>query len=346
MVSLMFRQRVVGCATVFLLIGASFTRANELMKPSPKEVKAAVAKAIPLLWQGAKGHIAKKSCFACHNQATPLLALTTARTRGFKIPDEDVKEQASFIARFLDGNRENYKSGKGQGGQIDTAGYALLTLELAGWQPGETTAAVVEYMLLYQKDFDHWQSHSNRPPSEASHFTVNYLAIRGLEKWGTAEQKERIRKRIADSRAWLLKTPAKDTEDRVFRLLALRAADVAGKDWDAAVQDLLRTQKPDGGWSQLASMGSDAYATGTALTALCLAGGTRTTDPVYQRGLTFLLKDQLNDGSWHIKSRSKPFQTYYESGFPHGKDQFISMAASGWAVTALTLACPLDPALK
>ena len=41
-----------------------------------------------------------------------------------------------------------------------------------------------------------------------------------------------------------------------------------------------------------------------------------------------------------MKSRSKPFQPYYESGFPHGKDQFISISASGWATAALALACP------
>jgi N-acyl-D-amino-acid deacylase len=37
----------------------------------------------------------------------------------------------------------------------------------------------------------------------------------------------------------------------------------------------------------------------------------------------FLVKAQFADGSWHVRSRSNPFQTYIESGFPHGKDQFI-----------------------
>jgi hypothetical protein len=46
------------------------------------------------------------------------------------------------------------------------------------------------------------------------------------------------------------------------------------------------------------------------------------------------------DGTWLVKSRSHPFQTYFESGFPHGPDQFISVAASGWATAALVLACP------
>jgi hypothetical protein len=103
---------------------------------------------------------------------------------------------------------------------------------------------------------------------------------------------------------------------------------------------LVRSQRPDGGWGQTDALTSDAYATGSALVALHQAGGLAASDPVYQRGVAFLRKEQREDGSWLVHSRSKPFQTYYESGFPHGKDQFISMAASGWATTALALACP------
>ena len=55
-------------------------------------------------------------------------------------------------------------------------------------------------------------------------------------------------------------------------------------------------------------------------------------------GVAYLVKTQLSDGTWLVKSRSKPFQTYFESGFPHGKDQFISIAGSCWATTALILA--------
>jgi hypothetical protein len=33
-------------------------------------------------------------------------------------------------------------------------------------------------------------------------------------------------------------------------------------------------------------------------------------------------------------------KAYFETGFPHGKDQFISMSATGWAIAALALACP------
>jgi hypothetical protein len=306
----------------------------------PPPVSAAISRALPLLVRGARGHVRKRDCFACHNQAMPILALATARDRGFTVRDEDVKEQLDHIAAFLETNRENYRKGRGQGGQANTAGYALLTLEWGGWKPDATTTAVVDYLLLYRQDIKHWTSTSNRPPSEASPFTSTYVALRGLRKWGTRQQKERIDRRIDTVRGWLREAPVRDTEDRVFRLWSLAEVGVPDREIDAAAKDLLKTQRRDGGWGQLDRMESDAYATGSALVALNRAGRLESSDPVYRRGVAFLLETQLADGSWLVKSRSRPFQTYYESGFPHGKNQFISMAASGWAVTALALTCP------
>ena len=99
-------------------------------------------------------------------------------------------------------------------------------------------------------------------------------------------------------------------------------------------------QRQDGGWGQTHERDSDAYATGSALVMLHQAGGLPSDSPVYQRALGFLVGTQQADGSWRVRSRSKPFQSYFESGFPYGKDQFISTAASSWATAALTLACP------
>jgi Squalene-hopene cyclase C-terminal domain len=328
----------VGLSSALLFLGDA--HASEPSEPAPAEAKAAkeaVEKSLPLLRKGAEGHVAKKSCFACHNQALPMLAIRTAQQRGFTIPDLDLTRQTKFIAEFLDKNQENYKQGKGQGGQVDTAGYALFTLELGDWKPDATTDAVVEYLLLRDKNADHWRSGGNRPPTEASSFTTSYLAIRALKKWGADAQQERIDKRLEAVRGWLRKTAAKDTEDRVFRLFALAAVGEPAKKRQAAIEELKESQREDGGWAQLASLESDAYATGTALVALHQAGDLATSDPAYQRGIAFLLKCQQADGSWHVRTRSKPFQTYFETGFPHGKDQFISSAASGWAATALAL---------
>jgi hypothetical protein len=308
--------------------------------PSQDAIGGAVGKALPLLVKGAEGHAAQRTCFACHNQGIPILAFTTARERGFSIREEDLRKQLDFIAAFLKTNEESYRKGKGQGGQVDTATYALLSLELGGWKPDATTDAVVEYLLERDKDRDHWKSSGNRPPSEATDFTPTALALRALRTWGAKAQKERIDQRVEKVRPWLLKTKAKDTEERVFRLFGLHALGVEQRELRHAVAELLHAQRTDGGWGQTDAMESDAYATGTALVALHLAGNVPTGEPAYRRGVAYLLKTQLKDGSWLVHTRSPPFQKYFESGFPHGKDQFISIAASAWAATALSLALP------
>jgi hypothetical protein len=317
------------------------------IKPEPTEANLhqAIEKSLPLLMKAAIGHRENRTCFACHNQGVPLLALAAAKERGFKIDDDELKTQTAFIADFLGKNREKYLEGKGQGGQADTAGYALWALAATGYAGDDITAAVVEYLLQRHSDRDHWQHSSNRPPSEAGPFTTTYVAIYGLEAFGTPEQQARIAARNEQVRGWLLKTPAKDTEDRVFRLLALEATGAPEEHIQAAAKELLGKQLPSGGWAQLDSgepesaTKPDAYATGSALVALHQAGGLATTDAAYQHGLAWLLTTQQDDGSWHVASRSKPFQTYFESGFPHGKDQFLSCAASSWATWAMLLAC-------
>src|SRR5262249_10355272 len=143
---------------LFVLAGTCATLRAETPEPTAKQIRAAVTQALPLLEKGARGSMEKRSqCFTCHNQGLPILALTTAKARGFAIDEEHLKEQLAFTADFLDKNRANYRKGKGQGGQVDTAGYALWTLEAGGWKPDETTEAVMEYFLLFNKELSHWR---------------------------------------------------------------------------------------------------------------------------------------------------------------------------------------------
>jgi hypothetical protein len=307
----------------------------------PAAVRQAVERALPLLADGAAGHVEQKTCFACHNQAFPMAAFHAAKARGFAVKDELIAGQVEHIREFVESNKDAYTSGRGTGGQVDTAGWLLFTLERAGHQPDDRTAAVVEYLLKRDADRDHWRASSNRPPSEASVFTANYLALRGLKTWGMSDHKEKVAERTRTVREWLAEAPAKDTEDRVYRMRAL--AEVGAKKAAAkAARELIAAQRPDGGWGQTDKMPSDPYATGTVLAALAEVGGVATDAPVYRRGVAFLVRTQRADGSWYVKSRSRPFQPYYESGFPHEKNQFISITATGWATAALALACPTN----
>ena len=55
------------------------------------------------------------------------------------------------------------------------------------------------------------------------------------------------------------------------------------------------------------------------------------------KALSWLATRQNPDGSWHVKTRSIWVQPYFESGFPHSQDQFISSAGTAWATMALSM---------
>jgi N-acyl-D-amino-acid deacylase len=304
------------------------------------KLKSAITKSIALVENSTAETRRQRQCFTCHHQAAPVLMLSEARRRGFAIDEEDFSKQLDHTAAHLKRGEESYRGGLGQGGKADTAGWALWTLETGGRNSDEATAAVAQFLVKWHAERDHWRAAGNRPPTEASDFTTTYVALRGLASFGGEEQKDDVALRREKAVAWLAKTEPKDTEDRVFRLLSLHYVQAGEETIDAAAKDLLKTQCDDGGWPQLADMKSDAYATGTALFTLYESGQLSANDEAYRKGIDFLLRTQLDDGSWHVVSRSKPIQEYFESGFPHGKDQFISITATCWATTALLLACP------
>ena len=77
------------------------------------------------------------------------------------------------------------------------------------------------------------------------------------------------------------------------------------------MKEVLAAQRTDGGWSDLPSMESNAYATGQALFALHSAG-LPPSDTAYERGVRLLLKKQQQDGSWYVRTRALGFQPYFE----------------------------------
>src|SRR3954469_3201666 len=123
----------IGLAVWLLLFAAAGPIFGATSAPEPVAIRAAIGKSLPLLERSAQISMKeRKQCFTCHNQGLPILALTTAQTRGLSIDAENLKSQLKFTADFLAKNKTNYLQGKGQGGQAHTAGYALWTLENGG----------------------------------------------------------------------------------------------------------------------------------------------------------------------------------------------------------------------
>ncbi|MEQ1829085.1 MAG: dienelactone hydrolase family protein [Pirellula sp.] len=301
-----------------------------------------VERALPLLEIASAGSADRRQCFTCHSQAIPVFALVEASRRGFQVDSANLQRQIEHSYAHLKRGVETYKEGKGQGGGIDTAGYALWSIEDGGRAPDEVSDAVIGWMLKAQTADGFWKATSSRPPTQGSRFTSSYLALRALSAFGREKDNEQIHnaKKVASS--WMLRTAATDHEDLVFQILSSLYTDMASDRIEGLIADLMKSQRQDGGWAQKAVMESDAYATGTALYALNRTG-TAISDPVWKRGIEYLVKTQHENGSWHVVTRSNPIQTYYETGFPHAKDQFISSYATAWATICLLYSLPEQP---
>ena len=195
------------------------------------------------------------------------------------------------------------------------AGYALTGLAAAGTPPNEVTKALVQYLFKAEHKDGGWRIRTHRPPLEDSHFTATALAIKGIAEFAQPADKAEPTKRAL---AWLKAAEPKSTEDHAFKVLGLHWGD-AKLEKQTAAKSLLALQNANGGWSQTTDMKSDAYATGLALSALRQSDSLSANSTQYKSGVKWLLDHQEPDGSWRVKTRSKPIQKYFESSFPTAK---------------------------
>jgi hypothetical protein len=165
--------------------------------------------------------------------------------------------------------------------------------------------------------------------------TSTAAAIRALKLYAPPTMNHKIDRNLAKATKWLRGYRAQSTEERAMQILGLNWAGASKAETDKLAQALLAEQRADGGWAQLPTMESDPYATGLALNALKQAQAISGSHAAYQNGAKFLLKNQLADGSWWVKTRVSPVQVAIDDIFSHGQDQWISTVATGWASMAL-----------
>jgi hypothetical protein len=221
-------------------------------------------------------------------------------------------------------------------GEVPPSYTYMLAGMAAEKQPAnEGTGAMAMVLARQQSPNGAWQWSLPRVPMQSSFFTTTALAVRSLRAYGPRARAAEIDAQIQRAKAWLLTAPVQTSEDRAFRLLGLQWAGASREEKQNAIEEVRADQRPDGGWSQIPTLQSDAYATGQALYALCVAGGLPTSDPVYQRGAQFLLRTQDEDGSWFVNKRAIPVNNYFNAAFPHGESQYSSFNATCWATMAL-----------
>lgn len=322
---------------------AAFTVAVASAEPADQQqLRQAVEKSVTALLPGGPGFVKVSGCVSCHNNTLPLMAASLARSRGLRVDSANETLQKHMLISFAGGVRQAMleTSYAVPDTQVSVP-YILQALKAEGMPADDMTSIAIHAIAAKQLPDGHWPSYINRAPIENGDIQATALSVRAIQLYGMPGRAAEWKERTAKAREWLTQAKAQTLEDKIMLVAGLGWSD-ANKDQIAeAARDLLAQQRPDGGFAQLPTLEADAYATGKALVALHEAGVLRPGDSAYQKGLAYLLKTQEADGTWHVRSRAFPFQPLKESGFPHGRNQWISAAGTSWASMALAYA--LEP---
>jgi ankyrin repeat protein len=334
----------VGVPSTLEVLVKGGAKALEETWPKPSggaaSAEAAIKKVLPRLEVGGEPGFKNRGCVSCHSNSLPAMTVWLARKKGFTINEEQAKKEVGFAVAtdmpYLEPNR----LGSSIGGGPTTIGYTLMGMAAADYPADALTDAHTHYLALNQFADGAFRHTSYRPPSEYTAFTTTAVALRAIKLYPLPGRREEFDERINRAKRWLLSAKPYSLEERVMQLNALADARASAAEREPFVKALKAAQNQDGSWSQLPGVRPDAYATGETLYALHVSGNVPTSDPMYQKGVQWLLKNQLDDGSWFVPTRAIPVQPHTFESFTNGWHQFISEAGSSWATMALLFTLP------
>jgi N-acyl-D-amino-acid deacylase len=308
------------------------------------EIRKAAERALPPLESSAAAFVAQRACFSCHHNALSVLTFRLAQERGLAVNPAVLTavEDKSFRPLVGPGALDNAVQASTLTDPTPNDSYLLMAAQAAGMPADLTTAVYARRIANWQRD-GHSVTSDFRPPHSSSLFTSTATAIRAISFYMPEELRAERDECLVRARRWLSSTRPASTEDASFRLMGLVWSGAGSAEIAAARSDLLAMRTLARAWPELPAYAPDAYSTGEALYALHEAG-MPVSDRAWSTGVKFLLTTQAPDGTWRIATRmlspAEVSPEYFTTGFPYGKDEYLSYGGSAWATMALLSALP------
>jgi ankyrin repeat protein len=334
-----YRNTSVGVALGLAFDDIGVASVKPISNYQAPELKEALAKSIDLLQSVSANFMKTGGCVSCHAQNLTGMAVHAAHLNGVKVDGAMSAGQAKSVGLSWAAFEQPLLQRIDSPGEADDMEYSLFQMAADGVVADRAIDAMIHNLAGRQRGEGNWHNSpfGNRAPMEDTDFSRTAMAIRCLRFYGPRSRKAEFERRIERASKWLQSTNPLSTEDRNMQLLGLLWAGTDVSRLQDHLGNLTALQRPDGGWSQTPYLASDAYATGQVLFTLHDLG-VPASDASYRHGVEYLLRTQLGDGSWHVISRAVKFQPYFQSGFPHDQDQWISAAATAWAAMGLAYA--------
>ena len=314
---------------------ALFERAPEAKrwKGSPRE---AAQRGLDWLEAASLQWTNDNNCFGCHVQSQALMGQAVAFRQGYRVNLGTVRELEALLRRQQTPEGGWPHSATSPSASAFGAMGLARALELREGPVDAKMTAAVSNLLSLQAADGSLDVDVTEPPIIQGQFMTTANALVALE-WAASHLKDpKYPQAAARALGWIASHDPDTTQDHVFKIIALMdygTPDQRRIAW-STVEALAARQQKDGGWKEVAAMdGSNAFATGQALYAFKRAG-VSVGGEMFRRGVDYLLKSQVNDGT---QSRGSWKVVHSQSHRPS------DIAPTMWAVIGLAGSYGTDP---
>lgn len=279
---------------------------------TPEGARAAIDRGISFLDKDTVKWRTERGCATCHHGTMTVWALTEAKQQGFAVNAETLADftewtKSRMVPRLIPPRdpRPGWRMASQPGMYLGIMSHNLPVLSR------EEVGQLALHLARHQEEDGAYEMApplNGPPPVFESREVVALLAYLAWEPTVLADPQNAAVVRAGREKlaGWLAKAePTDSTQGVALRLLVdLRTGQEPSR-VQARIDELLKRQSASGGWSQIKDSPDDAYATGQALYVLSFAG-LKNDRPEIQRGVSFLVATQREDGSWPMKSRNHP----------------------------------------
>jgi squalene-hopene/tetraprenyl-beta-curcumene cyclase len=303
------------------------------------DVKATINRGLSFLAKDSRAWKESKKCYECHHTPFTIWALNEGKKQGYAV-DEDVLADLTSWVLGDDFLAQLIKERPADKEVVFNEAPLLLALGIEAGSTNDKQNGLKKLLTSVVNDQGQdgsWKRVNEARPILSSPDTLTMLVLLVLSAPDAPDMGNEGK--TAQQRALqFLQTARPDDElqPTVLRLILWRRLGRPDSEWKPLDEQLRSVQNEDGGWSQIKSAKSDAYATGQALYALAEAGATKN-DAAIRRAQSFLEKSQRPDGAWAMTSRA-----IMGNGKVATKFEPITHAASAWAVMGLVRSAPAE----
>ena len=324
----------VACAALLLAVSAAGGLAVSAIQPpaSPEE------RAIAFLSIEVPRWAAENDCYSCHNNGDAARALYTARGMALRVEASALRDTTDWLRRpnAWDDNAQGQEFSDQTLARIQFAAALVTAIDAGVIIDSRSLRVAADLIAADQQDDGSWRLDASASiGSPATYGTA--LATRAALRTLRRAEVEDLAGVVARGDRWLRAVEVKTVLDAAAVVLALGLADdpAAIRQRQTCLDIIVRGQAPSGGWGAYVTTATEPFDTAVVVLALAdlleapgLAAPTVDERAGLERliaaGRSFLLAEQLDDGSW-VETTRPPGQQSYA--------QYIS--TSGWATLAL-----------